>query len=555
VSSAQLLDASETPLRQHLVAIRRNVQNILSAEATPGTIKIYQQTTPTRPKNSSGSRLVAGLVAMGGMLGVAGFGAALLTSEQRRPTPAPRPVQQSSDREPARESQTDGNRSRESESSTEEARAEYEAWSSQPFDSRISQQIREAATGLDSPLAESLRGFRLTTMPAYWQKESTAVGAAIYPADAKWTGELGYGTPIQINDHTYALIEKHKGVSFSLWHVDTQACMLRKLRSYNDTPAAEAVHQFEDVAWHKTDGRVIGEFIVLNIDGESKSSHAGNVIIGELDAESGVIETKTDKKKFMPTREKLKEVLFAKRRSAETAFIPPTLVESLAEIDAQLSGRLMKFDALKWQIHISSAVMLRMHELGFHKACKIATVEAMDAFVAWAPNSIQAPEASKLAFQLEEERVTSSVGQARDSDDAAEQIVRELATAWRLNRKKKHVAAAERCYELLTTHPVLKTTRTALDVSKGKELAEFRDELQAFQRQNQISLSSIKAAQSEQMDIIRNQLPIAGQTNRSVNYIGGQIAYLREGAEGFEAMFDSRMPSSSEGPRGVRVDN
>ena len=340
----------------------------------------------------------------------------------------------------------------------------------------------------------------------------------------------------------------------------------------------------------------------------------------------------------------------SKRRSAETAFTPPSRAESLAKIDEQLATLLLKFDATTGTIHVSpvaisrlatdastidlqspfardavraladkanqlpasaasreliacvqlaeaalsndtnrlvvylqrqdkatlqslaayqclhlialqddsiagykkywnadrvtparDASLLRIHELGFYAACKIATIEAMDAFVAWAPNALQAPEARKLAVQLEEERVAFAIEHARDKDAAAEKVARELAAAWRLNRKKKLVTAAERCYELLTTHPDLKATQVALDTSDKKELDDFHEETLLFQRQNMSAIASTEKAHAEQIDIMRNQLSAMEEANPILNYIGGQVAELREDVGGFENMVNTQM--------------
>ncbi len=105
------------------------------------------------------------------------------------------------------------------------------------------------------------------------------------------------------------------------------------------------------------------------------------------------------------------------------------------------------------------------------------------------------------------------------------------------------MTAAERCYELLTSHPDLRSTQVAIDTSDKNDTDEFRDEVRVFQKQNLTALASIREAQAEQIDIMQNQLAAMEQNNQSLKYVGGQLAGLREDVGGFENMVNSQMSS------------
>jgi hypothetical protein len=175
------------------------------------------------------------------------------------------------------------------------------------------------------------------------------------------------------------------------------------------------------------------------------------------------------------------------------------------------------------------AAILRMHEIGFHAACQMATVNAFDEFIRWAPDSLQFEKALEYADSLERERIASELANAVDARGRREELAAEQYTIWLASLRANHIEKAKRCFGLLSEHPDLKRTQAAMRAQDTQDLREFRAIVIRQNEEQTEVLKTVATVQRHQLDVMGRQLAEQKVTNSQLREIrSNQQAQLAE---------------------------
>lgn len=183
------------------------------------------------------------------------------------------------------------------------------------------------------------------------------------------------------------------------------------------------------------------------------------------------------------------------------------------------------------------AAILRMHEIGFHAACQMATVDAFDEFIRWAPNSLQFDDAVKYAESLESERIAIAIATADDADSMREKLAKGLYVDWRQSVRVGETTKAERCFRLLGTHPELTSTMAAVQAQDTKDEEAFRKTIIRQNEAHTSVLRQVATAQQIQLGLMSQQLEEQrtanrrlGNINSQLDNVQGQLSYIGQAA-------------------------
>lgn len=190
---------------------------------------------------------------------------------------------------------------------------------------------------------------------------------------------------------------------------------------------------------------------------------------------------------------------------------------------AKQGDAIQEYDAFTRQcddaIAAKDAAILRMHEIGFHAACQMATVDAFDEFARWAPKSLQFDKATEYAEALERERIDSAVAKSRDPDGERERIGTGLYVDWRKSAREGHLVKAQRCFGLLGEHPELQRTKAAADAQDTRDEEDFRKTVIRQNDEHTGVLRKVASVQQRQLDVMGQQLAEQKATNVQLNQI------------------------------------
>jgi hypothetical protein len=182
------------------------------------------------------------------------------------------------------------------------------------------------------------------------------------------------------------------------------------------------------------------------------------------------------------------------------------------------------------------SAILRTHELRFLDACNQATVAAFDDFVTWAPHAIQAKDAIKHAYDLQEEEVRLAIASKEDPEG----IARDLYNDWRTAVRQGHRIKAERSFTLLTDEPTMKKTHTSIQAQDTKDEDAFRTQMLVHAQRNDELLSASIGVQQQQLTVMTGQLLEQSETNAQLGRMGSQLQYIeysgRRAADGIDAL-------------------
>lgn len=178
------------------------------------------------------------------------------------------------------------------------------------------------------------------------------IDAAGATSGSRWSGVTDYGTPVQIDDHTAALIERRAGVEFALWHLNFAEGTLHFIAAVNEgkkTPSG-----FDGVVWHRVGSDVVGEFVLVHTSEMGGNRFMGHSVIGEINLRSGTTKVKTDKVKFVTSEKVAIEKLLDKSRSRDTAIDLPDIEDVKSLIAESLAKRDMDFDFRRGRFVLSA---------------------------------------------------------------------------------------------------------------------------------------------------------------------------------------------------------
>lgn len=186
---------------------------------------------------------------------------------------------------------------------------ELEEWQNQNFVSQLAKKIRSRTPPKETPLVKATRAYALRGIPNQWASKSTHV------RDAGYRGTLTHGSPFMAGKQL-VLIEDKGGLNFIMHHVDTQTGQARKVYDYTSDKRND---QYENVSWHKVNGKLMGQFVTYNFARDRlKKLYNGTAHFGWLDVETGTVKTRKVSKRTMRTRERMLEMLMEPQYPKDT---------------------------------------------------------------------------------------------------------------------------------------------------------------------------------------------------------------------------------------------
>lgn len=517
---------------------------------------------------------------------------------------------------------------------------------------------------MDSPLVERLRGCKIKGISPSWATLPCVVDKDGAVPKHTWSGETAYGTPVQLDDNTIAVVQKERGQKFAVWHLDmaTETVVFKVDVDAAVSPAAKG--PFDSVSWHRINNDLVGEFISFDIkpwttfvgqDRSPKTMYDGQALITLVNLRTGDIRRVREGNKRTGTKERCQEnltkqrlgdnsrvelappdsvtkhmqqVLAAKKQvfdfrqgrflltlevidelanaaqavvidgpdslqairktqqiirnlptcaavrdlSWQCSLAEAVVTENVDSLEAMVADRrnpkgasddrrsqMRNLAAYQWLHLIASngdqlseyeafarscddgiaardAAILRIHELRFISACNEATVAAFDDFVAWAPHAIQAKDAIRHAYDLQQGQIQISLA----SNEDPEAIARNLYNDWRNAVRQGSAIKAQRSFTLLTEEPAMKKTQTSVQAQDTKDEDGFRAIMLAHARKNDELLSSVIAIQQQQLSMMNAQLLEQSEMNVRLGRLGSQLQHIeysgQRSAEGIEAI-------------------
>lgn len=173
-----------------------------------------------------------------------------------------------------------------------------------------------------------------------------------------WSGFADYGTPIQIDERTVAIIERRPGVEFALWHLDFVDGAIKFILVVN--PGRESPSGYDEVVWHRIESDIIGEFIRIRTVEFRPNRHLGESLIGEINIRTGATVTKADKINHVNSEKVAIEKLLDKRRSRDTVFDPPDAEEVMRKVQKALAKKNLSFDFHRGRFVLSADARQRL---------------------------------------------------------------------------------------------------------------------------------------------------------------------------------------------------
>lgn len=192
-----------------------------------------------------------------------------------------------------------------------------------------------------------------------WAELSFDVDAPGTTSSERWSGFVNYGTPVQLDEHTVALIERRLGLEFALWHLNIADGTLHFITTLNEgvtTPSG-----FDDVVFHHDGPDIFAEFILINTAQTATNRFAGQSLIGEINLRTGATKVKSDKVKHVASEEIAREKLLDKRRSGTTVTAPNPL--QVKNVVAQaLAKHGMSFDYKRGRFVLATEKQLKLKQ-------------------------------------------------------------------------------------------------------------------------------------------------------------------------------------------------
>jgi hypothetical protein len=218
-------------------------------------------------------------------------------------------------------------------------------------------------------------------------------------SDEAWSGFTDYGTPVQINEHTVAIIERRKGIEFALWHLDFSTGTLRFITSLNNGKTTP--HGFDEVIQYRDDSDVIAEFVFINIAQTAPNRFAGESLIGELNLQTGAAKVKKDKVKYVASEEMAREKLLDKCRSRDKSADLPTPRQVKNVVEESLSKLGLSFDYQRGRLVLAAEVRAKLRqavrELGKDDSHMLSDIRALQNLLSSIPSC---PATRELSNQL-----------------------------------------------------------------------------------------------------------------------------------------------------------
>lgn len=166
-------------------------------------------------------------------------------------------------------------------------------------------------------------------------------------AGRRWSGFTGFGTPVQIDEKTVAIIERRNGLAFALWHLDLAEMSLKFIIAVNENPRDNGgFHNatgYDEIVWHDIDSEIVGEFLIIHAEQTEPKRFTGRSLIGEINLVTGATKVKVDKIKHAGSEEAAIAKLLDKRRTRESV-IQPDSEEAKKLVEKSLAARGAAFD-------------------------------------------------------------------------------------------------------------------------------------------------------------------------------------------------------------------
>jgi hypothetical protein len=202
-------------------------------------------------------------------------------------------------------------------------------------------------------------GCSQTPISPSWAELSFDVDSPGTTSTERWSGFVDYGTPVQLDEHTVALIERRLGLEFALWHLNIAEGTLHFIATLNEgvtTPSG-----FDDVVFHHDGPDTFAEFILITTAQTAPNRFTGNSIIGEINLRTGATKVKKDKVKHVASEEIAHEKLLDKRRSGKTVTAPKPL--QVKNVVAQaLAKHGMSFDYKRGRFVLTTENRLKLKQ-------------------------------------------------------------------------------------------------------------------------------------------------------------------------------------------------
>jgi hypothetical protein len=183
-----------------------------------------------------------------------------------------------------------------------------------------------------------------------WKDLSFDINASSHTNET-WTGCCDYGSPIQMDERTVAIIERRSGLEFALWHLDFIEGSLRFVVALNKNRTEPS--GYDGVVWHREGEDIVGEFVMVHTRVISGGRYQGNSLIGEINLRTGAAKVDADKVKHVISKADAIKKLLDKRRDRKTAIELPKASQVKGVVAASLAKKGMAFDWIRGRLVVS----------------------------------------------------------------------------------------------------------------------------------------------------------------------------------------------------------
>ena len=226
-------------------------------------------------------------------------------------------------------------------------------------------EIREYARQLETPILNSLKRSRFTEVSGSWQDLSFDVDAEPAVPSQSWTGVPGYGTPVQLDADTIAVIEKKGGVAFTLWHLSPKGPAITWIADFNcDVPNRGGVAEsYKRVVWHRQGDDLIGEFVRTSIERHG-SRFDGYILDGAVNLRTGhTVRNRSGRIRLWHDEADLEARLLEKFRMPDNAVDLPPAEDVKTRFLGHLSTTGLAFDFNRGRFFVAPAERMRIVRL------------------------------------------------------------------------------------------------------------------------------------------------------------------------------------------------